>query len=91
MSFRFEIERRMEMPYNTISLIDKDGHEQIFDIMTITLQEHLEQAIRRGCDLCKKYGADGFQINYCAAGYPWGKSVHYDAIGNEIRVEAWND
>jgi hypothetical protein len=79
------------MPYNTISLIDKNGNEQIFDIMTITLGEHLEQAIRRGCELCEKYGADVFQINYSRAGYPWGKSVHYDARGKEVRVEVWND
>lgn len=91
MSFRFEIERRMEMPYNTISLIDQNGHDQIFEIMTITSKEHLEYAIRRGCKLCEKYGAYGFQINYSLAGYPWGKSVHYDARGNEISTEVWND
>lgn len=79
------------MPYNTISLIDKNGHEQVFDLMVITLKEHLEQAIRRGCELCKKHGADGFQINYSRAGFPWGKSVHYDARGNEIGAEVWND
>lgn len=79
------------MPCNTISLIDKNGHEQIFDLMTITLEDHLEQAIRRGCELCEKYEADGFQINYCQDGKPWGKSVHYDALGNEISVEVWND
>lgn len=79
------------MPYNTISLIDKNGHEQIFDIMTITLKEHLVQAIRRGCELCKKHGADGFQINYCQSGNSWGKSVRYDARGNEIGAEVWND
>jgi hypothetical protein len=79
------------MPYNTISLIDKNGNEQIFDIMTITLEEHLVQAIRRGCELCKKHGADGFQINYCLAGNSCGKSVRYDASGNEIGAEVWND
>ena len=79
------------MPYNTISLIGRNGNEKIFDIMAITLQEHLEQAIRRGCELCEKYGADGFQINYSRAGFPWGKSVHYDARGNGIRVEVWED
>ena len=79
------------MPFNTISLIDKNGNEQIFDILTITLEEHLVQAIRRGCELCKKHGADGFQINYCQAGYSWGKSVRYDASGNEIGSEVWND
>lgn len=79
------------MPYNMLSLIDRNGHERIFDMMTITLREHLEEAIRRGCELCKKYGANGFQINYCLAGYPWGKSVHYDATGNKTDVEVWND
>lgn len=79
------------MPYNTISLIDRNGHQQIFNMMTITLKEHLEDAIRRGCDLCRKYGADRFQINYHSAGYPWGKSVHYDVDGNKIDVEVWND
>lgn len=79
------------MPYNTLSLIDRNGHEKIFEMMTITLKEHLEEAIKWGCGLCKKYGSDRFQINYCSAGYPWGKSVHYDAAGNKINVEVWND
>lgn len=79
------------MPYNTLSLIDKNGKQQIFDMMTITLKEHLEEAIKCGCGLCKKYGADRFQINYCSAGYPWGKSVIYDSTGNKIDVEVWND
>ena len=61
------------MPYNTLSLIDRNGNQHIFDTMTITLKEHLEEVIQQGCDLCKKYGTDRFQINYCSAGYPCGK------------------
>ena len=41
------------MPYNTISLIDRNGHEMIFDMMTITLKEHLEDAIKWGVSYVK--------------------------------------
>lgn len=80
-------ERRMKMTYNTISLLDKEGQMQIFGIMKITLKEHLEQAIQRGCELCKEHGADGFRINYIQAEFPWERSVYYDVHGNEISVE----
>jgi uncharacterized protein YrzB (UPF0473 family) len=33
------------MLYNTVSLIDRNGNERIFDIMTITLKEHLEDTM----------------------------------------------
>jgi hypothetical protein len=77
----------MKMLYNTVSLIDRSGNEMVFDIMTITLKEHLEDTIRWGCKLCEKYGADGFQINYCMAGYPRVEAVYYDANGNRIKSE----
>ena len=59
--------------------------------MTITLKDHLEEVVKIGCELCKRYGALGFQINYCSAGYPWGTSVYYDTNGNKTGVEIWND
>ena len=75
------------MPYNTITLIDRNGNEMVFDIMTITLKEHLEDTIRWGCELCEKYGADGFQIHYGVAGYPRIEMVYYDASGNRVKSE----
>lgn len=83
-------ERGTKMTYNTISLIDKEGQKQIFGIMKITLKEHLEQAIQRGCELCKEHGADGFQINYIRGEFPWEKSIYYDVHGNEISAEVVN-
>lgn len=79
------------MPYNMMSLIDRDGNERTFDMMTITLKEHLEDAIQWGCELCEKYGADGFQIHYGMAGYPRIETVYYDANGNRIKSEIRND
>lgn len=75
------------MLYNTVSLIDRNGNERIFDIMTITLKEHLEDTIRWGCEMCEKYGADGFQIHYCKAGYPFVETLYYDVNGTIIKSE----
>jgi len=46
MNIRLEIEGRMKMPYNTVSLIDRDRNGRIFDIVTIASKGHIEDTIR---------------------------------------------
>lgn len=79
------------MLYNTISLKDTNDKVQIFNIQPITLESHVTEAINRGRNLCKKYRAEKFNINYCNALCGSGRSYIYSKDGEKLDVEVWDD